>query len=85
MERDLNEREKAGVPDAVLLEDYKNEDVFIENLEKRFNENIIYVSRNSRQWHHRSETFCLLSKFFLKMKFLSVDLHRSSVDLGESL
>lgn len=43
MERDLNEREKAGVPDAVLLEDYTNEDVFLENLEKRFRENIIYV------------------------------------------
>lgn len=43
MERDLNEREKAGVPDAVLLEDFTNENVFIENLEKRFTENIIYV------------------------------------------
>lgn len=43
MERDLNEREKAGVPDAVLLEDFTNENVFIENLEKRFHENIIYV------------------------------------------
>lgn len=46
MERDLNEREKAGVPDAVLLEDYTNEDVFLENLEKRFRENIIYVRSN---------------------------------------
>lgn len=44
MERDLNVRDKAGVPDAVLLEDFTNEDVFIENLEKRFGENIIYVS-----------------------------------------
>lgn len=43
VERDLNEREKAGVPDAVLLEDFTNEDVFLENLEKRFHENIIYV------------------------------------------
>lgn len=47
MERDLNEREKAGVPDAVLLEDYTNENVFIENLEKRFNENIIYVRKGN--------------------------------------
>lgn len=45
MERDLNERDKAGVPDAVLLEDFTNENVFIENLEKRFNENIIYVRK----------------------------------------
>ncbi|CRK97386.1 CLUMA_CG010776, isoform A [Clunio marinus] len=43
MERDLNEREKAGVPDAVLLEDYTNENIFLENLEKRFGENIIYT------------------------------------------
>lgn len=45
MERDLFEREKAGVPDAVLLEDFTNDEVFIENLEKRFGENIIYVRR----------------------------------------
>jgi hypothetical protein len=45
MERVLNEREKAGVPDAVLLERYEDEEVFIENLEKRFKENIIYVRR----------------------------------------
>lgn len=44
MERELNERDRAGVSDAVLLEDYTNENSFIENLEKRFNENIIYVS-----------------------------------------
>lgn len=55
MERDLNEREKAGVPDAVLLEDYTNEDVFLENLEKRFKENIIYVRSNIRV---RSESLC---------------------------
>lgn len=47
MERDLNEREKAGVPDMVLLEDYTNENVFLENLEKRFGENIIYVRETS--------------------------------------
>lgn len=45
MERDLNEREKAGVPDAVLLENFEDENVFIENLEKRFKENIIYVRK----------------------------------------
>lgn len=45
MERDLASREAVGVPDAVLLEDFTNENVFIENLEKRFNENIIYVRK----------------------------------------
>lgn len=43
----MNEREKAGVPDMVLLEDYTNENVFLENLEKRFGENIIYVRKTS--------------------------------------
>lgn len=46
MERELNERERAGVSDAVLIEDFTNENAFIENLEKRFNENIIYVSHD---------------------------------------
>lgn len=58
MERDLNERDKAGVPDAVLLEDFTNENVFIENLEKRFNENIIYVRKLSGVvWCHQT-LFC---------------------------
>lgn len=69
MERDLNEREKAGVPDAVLLEHYEDENVFIENLEKRFKENIIYVRRKlltlkwtcvmslSRKFHFRYRNF----------------------------
>lgn len=43
MERDLNERENVGVPDAVLLENYSNEDIFIENLNKRFGKDLIYV------------------------------------------
>lgn len=46
MERELYEnfREQYGVSDAVLLEDYTNENAFMENLEKRFYEKIIYVS-----------------------------------------
>lgn len=57
MERDLNERDKAGVPDAVLLENYEDEEVFIGNLEKRFKENIIYVRKpfidiNVNVWCH---------------------------------
>lgn len=46
MERLLDDRGRAGMADAVLLEDYNNEDVFIENLEKRFSENFIYVRNN---------------------------------------
>ncbi|KAG7168346.1 Unconventional myosin IC-like [Homarus americanus] len=43
MESVLDEREKFGVPDAILLEDYLNEQVFIENLKKRYHENLIYT------------------------------------------
>lgn len=46
MERLLDDRSRAGISDAVLLEDYTNEDVFIENLEKRFKEDFIYVRNN---------------------------------------
>lgn len=46
MERLLDDRGRAGMADAVLLEDYNNEDVFIENLQKRFSENFIYVRNN---------------------------------------
>lgn len=44
MERDLFERDRVGLRDQVLLEHYESEDAFIENLRKRFNENLIYVS-----------------------------------------
>lgn len=44
METHLQHRDRVGVQDAVLLEDYTSETAFVENLEKRFKENIIYVS-----------------------------------------
>ncbi|CAH0548019.1 unnamed protein product [Brassicogethes aeneus] len=43
MERHLQDRDRVGVHDAVLLEDFQSEDVFVENLQKRFNENVIYT------------------------------------------
>lgn len=45
MERSLHERDRVGVQDCVLLENYNSERAFIENLRKRFKENLIYVSR----------------------------------------
>lgn len=47
MERGLHERDRVGVQDFVLLEDFQSEDAFIDNLRKRFNENLIYVSKKS--------------------------------------
>lgn len=43
MERDLHQRDRVGVQDFVLLEDFQNEQAFIDNLRKRFRENLIYV------------------------------------------
>ncbi|XP_063614280.1 unconventional myosin IC-like [Penaeus indicus] len=43
MESVLEDRERYGVPDAILLEDYQNEAVFIDNLKKRYHENVIYT------------------------------------------
>lgn len=44
MERSLHDRDRVGVQDCVLLEDFTSETAFIENLKKRFKENLIYVS-----------------------------------------
>ncbi|CAH2095894.1 unnamed protein product [Euphydryas editha] len=43
MEHALQHRERVGVQDFVLLEDYRSEAAFIDNLKKRFRENIIYT------------------------------------------
>lgn len=45
MEKELHERDRVGLQDQVLLENYENDKDFIENLRKRFQENIIYVSQ----------------------------------------
>lgn len=44
MEQELHARDKVGVQDFVLLEDYTNIDAFIDNLDRRFKEDLIYVS-----------------------------------------
>ena len=43
MESALHQRDHIGVQDAVLLENYQSEDAFLENLQKRFRANLIYV------------------------------------------
>ena len=43
MEAALHARDRVGVQDFVLLEDYKSVTAFVENLKKRFRENLIYV------------------------------------------
>lgn len=44
MESALTARDRVGVQDFVLLENYNSEAAFIENLRRRFKENLIYVS-----------------------------------------
>ena len=44
MESSIAKRDKIGVQDFVLLEDFRSETAFVENLRKRYNENLIYVS-----------------------------------------
>ena len=48
MESSLVARDKVGVQDFVLLENFRSEDAFINNLCKRFNMEIIYVSNKAR-------------------------------------
>lgn len=43
MEKSLYERDRVGVQDCVLLDDYKSQEAFINNIEKRFNHNLIYT------------------------------------------
>jgi len=66
MEQELHKRERAGVADAVLLEDYKSENTFIENLEKRFNENIIYV-REVLGWSDVTHTLLSICSWSYKV------------------
>ena len=44
MEEELHRRDHIGVQDFVLLEDFTNPDAVVENLQKRFQEDLIYVS-----------------------------------------
>lgn len=44
VESALHARDHIGVQDFVLLEDFKSEDAFLENLRKRFKSELIYVS-----------------------------------------
>ena len=44
MESELQARDRIGVQDFVLLEDFQSEDAFLENLKKRYNSGLIYVS-----------------------------------------
>lgn len=44
MEGSLTARDRVGIQDFVLLDNYNSESAFLDNLRKRFHENLIYVS-----------------------------------------
>ena len=46
LEGALSARDRVGVQDFVLLENFNSEAAFIENLRRRFTENLIYVSHS---------------------------------------
>ena len=56
MESELQARDRIGVQDFVLLEDFKNEDAFLDNLRKRYKADLIYVSMF---------VVCLLLQFYI--------------------
>lgn len=56
MESELQARDRIGVQDFVLLEDFKNEDAFLDNLRKRYKADLIYVSMF---------VVCLLQQFYI--------------------
>lgn len=73
MERDLHVRDKVGVQDFVLLENFNSEDAFIENLEKRSKEDLIYVS----PFKKKTLIFSFTDLAYYK------DLHWPSTDFGQ--
>lgn len=44
MEASLTARDRVGIQDFVLLDTYTSETACLDNLRKRFHENLIYVS-----------------------------------------
>jgi len=69
MESALLERDKVGVQDFVLLNNHLSLDEFIENLEKRFKHDLIYVSfihyPKSLLYHIYYTVWAVLSNNFL--------------------
>lgn len=83
MEKGLHERDIVGLQDFVLLENCDSEEAFIDNLRKRFQENLIYVSSlvSIELDFFIYFFFC----FFLIEKSLILDIHWSSFDFRQSI
>lgn len=99
MESSLNARDRVGIQDFVLLDAHTSESAFLDNLRKRFHENLIYVSV---PWVRRGPETLVLLRFFCRSPlvihqaenrwfegqdflFFSADLHRDSFGVSESI
>lgn len=98
MESSLNARDRVGIQDFVLLDAHTSESAFLDNLRKRFHENLIYVSQFSRIGGPCAADAAALSssagqhKRFIKLKmkalwdvtscFFSADLHWDSFGIS---
>lgn len=85
MESALTARDRVGVQDFVLLENYTSEAAFIENLRKRFKENLIYVREN---WADRASSVhspAHAGAFRTFVSSLHPDVHRFGAGVGQPL
>lgn len=78
MESSLNARDRVGIQDFVLLDAHTSESAFLDNLRKRFHENLIYVSHQQfSRTGGPAETAALSSsagqqKRFIKLKITAL-------------
>lgn len=56
MEASLTARDRVGIQDFVLLDAYTSETAFLDNLRKRFHENLIYVSLSFQVFISRNQS-----------------------------
>lgn len=70
MERGLHERDRVGVQDFVLLENFQSESAFIDNLRKRFKEDLIYVSSAKRK--NMFYIYLIITNYFLTSANFSI-------------
>lgn len=70
MEGALTARDRVGIQDFVLLDSYTSESAFLDNLRKRFRENLIYVNMLRPQPHGTQE--CHIHEYSEKPKTLGL-------------
>lgn len=85
MERDLHVRDRVGVQDFVLLEDYKSEAAFIENLQKRTKEDLIYVSGLTNSYLMSGQYEVRINSNFKILTPNRADVYRFCISLGQSI